>query len=177
MIDNHPLTNNEAAAEDANRDPLSGEPGAHPVGVGVGAAAGGMAVGAAVGVVAGPVGMAVGAAIGAIAGGIIGKSAGELIEPTAEGAYWQQSYHARPYVKPEDTFEDYGPAYQYGVEQFQRAGGERVFDDMASDLGAGWHTARGGSRLSWEEASHATRDAWERERERERELQAQREQA
>ena len=164
MIENQPLTSNEAAAEDANRDPLSGEPGAHPVGVGVGAAAGGMAVGAAVGMVAGPLGMAVGAALGAIAGGLIGKSAGELIDPTAEGAFWAQSYHARPYVKPEDSYDDYGPAYLYGVEQF-RQGGDRAFDDIAADLGAGWHTARGGSRLSWEEASHATRDAWDRARE------------
>lgn len=165
MLETRPLTTNEAAADDANRDPLSGEPGAHPIGVGVGAAAGGMAVGAAVGVVAGPVGMAVGAALGAIAGGFIGKSAGELVEPTAVGAYWEQSYHARPYVKPEASYEDYGPAYLYGVEQFRRDGGDRAFEDMATDLGAGWHTARGGSRLSWEEASHATRDAWERERE------------
>ena len=41
---------------DANRDPISGAPGAHPVGTGVGAIAGGAAAGAAVGTVAGPVG-------------------------------------------------------------------------------------------------------------------------
>ena len=34
---------------DQNRDPLSGEAGAHPVGVGIGAAAAGAAIGAAVG--------------------------------------------------------------------------------------------------------------------------------
>jgi len=163
MIDTHALTSNEAAAEDANRDPLSGEPGAHPIGVGVGAAAGGMAVGAAVGVVAGPLGMAVGAALGAIAGGLVGKSAGELVDPTVDGAYWAQSWHARPYVKPEATYDDYAPAYVYGVDQFKRYG-DRAFDDMAVDLGAGWESVRGSSRLNWEEASHATRDAWERAR-------------
>ena len=57
-----------------NRDPISGAPGAHPVGTGVGAAAGGMAAGAAAGSVLGPIGTAAGAAIGAIAGG--GKGAG-----------------------------------------------------------------------------------------------------
>jgi len=163
MIDTHALTPNKAAAEDANRDPLSGEPGAHPIGVGVGAAAGGMAVGAAVGVVAGPVGMAVGAALGAIAGGLVGKSAGELVDPTAEGAYWEKSWRARPYVRTDETFDDYGPAYLYGAEAARR-GGDRAFEDMAADLGAGWDAARGTSRLSWEEASHATRDAWERAR-------------
>jgi len=54
---------------DANRDPISGEPGAHPIGTGIGAAGGGAAAGAAtgmaVGTVAGPVGTAVGAAVGA----------------------------------------------------------------------------------------------------------------
>jgi len=171
MPDTHPLTDNEAAARDANRDPLSGEPGAHPVGVGVGAAAGGLAAGAAVGVVAGPLGMAVGAALGAIAGGLVGKSAGELIDPTAEGAYWERSWRARPYVHPERPYDDYAPAYAYGIEQFQRArvdAGARAFEDMAADLGAGWNAARGASRLEWEEASHATRDAWERLREQDR---------
>src|SRR5438105_822724 len=39
---------------DANRDPITGEPGAHPVGTGVGTAAGGAAAGAAGGAAAGP---------------------------------------------------------------------------------------------------------------------------
>ena len=66
----------------AHRDPLSGAPGAHPVGVGVGAAAGGMAAGAAVGTVDGPVGTIVGAAVGAVVGGRAGKGIAESIDPT-----------------------------------------------------------------------------------------------
>ena len=50
---------------DANRDPITGAPGAHPVGTGVGAAAGGAAAGAAIGTVAGPIGTAIGMAAGA----------------------------------------------------------------------------------------------------------------
>ncbi len=69
-----------------NRDPISGELGAHPVGTGVGAAAGGVAAGAAVGSVAGPVGTAVGAAVGAIAGGLAGKGVAEAVEPTTSTA-------------------------------------------------------------------------------------------
>ena len=65
-----------------NRDPITGEPGAHPVGTGVGAAAGGVAAGAAVGSVAGPIGTAVGAAVGAVAGGLAGKGVAEKIDPT-----------------------------------------------------------------------------------------------
>ncbi|MDQ6627799.1 MAG: YsnF/AvaK domain-containing protein, partial [Pseudomonadota bacterium] len=66
----------------ANRDSLSGELGAHPVGTGVGAAAGGIAAGAAAGSVAGPVGTAVGAAVGAVAGGLAGKGVAEEVDPT-----------------------------------------------------------------------------------------------
>ncbi|CAN5487748.1 hypothetical protein BH09PSE5_BH09PSE5_37720 [soil metagenome] len=65
-----------------NRDPISGEPGAHPVGTGLGAAAGGMAAGAAVGTMAGPVGTAIGAAVGAIVGGLAGKGVAEKVDPT-----------------------------------------------------------------------------------------------
>jgi uncharacterized protein (TIGR02271 family) len=67
---------------DANRDPITCEPGAHPVGTGIGAAAGGAAAGAAVGTVAGPVGTGLGAAAGAIIGGLAGKAGGEAANPT-----------------------------------------------------------------------------------------------
>jgi hypothetical protein len=49
--------------DDLNADPISGEPGAHPIGTGVGAA-GGAAAGAAVGAAGGPVGAAVGGVVG-----------------------------------------------------------------------------------------------------------------
>jgi uncharacterized protein (TIGR02271 family) len=65
----------------ANRDPITGEPGSHPVGTGAGAAAGGVG-GAAAGSVAGPIGAGVGAAAGAVVGGLAGKSAGEKFNPT-----------------------------------------------------------------------------------------------
>src|SRR5882672_9247636 len=82
----------------ANRDPLTGAPGAHPVGTGVGAAAAGAATGAAIGVMAGPVGTAVGMAAGAVLGGLIGKNVAEKIDPTVEDAYWRSNYSNRPYV-------------------------------------------------------------------------------
>ena len=94
---------------DANNDPLTGEPGAHPVGVGVGAVAGGMAAGAAVGTVAGPVGTAVGAAVGAVAGGLVGKGVAEGIDPTAEDAYWRENYRSRDYANGR-SYDDFGPA-------------------------------------------------------------------
>ena len=64
-----------------NRDPITGEPGSHPVGTGAGALAGG-AAGAAAGSVGGPVGAAVGGAAGAVVGGLGGKAVAENFNPT-----------------------------------------------------------------------------------------------
>lgn len=148
-------------AEDANRDPLSGAPGAHPVGVGVGAASAG-AVGAVAGsMVGGPVGAVVGAAIGGVAGGLAGKSVAEMVDPTVETAYWRDNYAARPYYETGRPYEHYEPAYRYGWESYDRYEGKR-FGDVESDLERGWDKVKGQSSLAWDKAKHATRDAWDR---------------
>jgi hypothetical protein len=143
-----------------NRDPLTGAPGAHPVGTGVGAAAGGLATGAAVGTVAGPVGTAVGAAVGAVVGGLAGKGIAESIDPTHEDAYWRDNYATRPYAGGA-SYDDFGPAYAYGVYSYTRYAGSD-FDDVEPDLSRDWDGARGKSKLTWERAKHAVRDAWNR---------------
>ena len=76
----------EDADADANRDPLTGAPGAHPVGTGLGAA-GGAGAGAAVGAIGGPLGAGIGALIGGVAGGLAGKGAGEAANPTDPSSY------------------------------------------------------------------------------------------
>ena len=146
---------------DANLDPITREPGAHPVGTGLGAAAGGMAAGAAVGTVAGPVGSVVGAAVGAVLGGLAGKGIAEAIDPTVEDDYWRANYRARHYVDAADTYDDYGPAYRYGVDRYAQAAG-RPYDEVEPELSHDWGAARGTSRLEWDRARHATRDAWSR---------------
>jgi hypothetical protein len=153
-------TFNKPADKSANRDPLTGAAGAHPVGTGVGAVAGGMAAGAAAGTVAGPVGTAVGAAVGAVVGGLAGKGIAESIDPTREDAYWRENYRSRPYAS-DATYDDFGPAYAYGVSSFSRYPGQR-FEDVESDLSRDWDRARGKSSLTWERAKLATRDAWHR---------------
>lgn len=147
--------------DQANRDPLTGAPGAHPVGTGLGAMVGGAAAGAATGTVAGPVGTIIGAAVGAIVGGLAGKSVAEKIDPTLEEGYWRENYVSRPYVSSEHTYDDYGPAYGYGVASYQRLAGSS-FEDAESDLARGWNDARGNSSLDWERAKGAVRDAWTR---------------
>lgn len=146
---------------DANRDPLSGAPGAHPVGTAVGAAAGGVAAGAAIGTVAGPVGTLVGAAAGAVVGGLAGKGIAEQIDPTAEDAYWASTWESRPYVSGGASYDDYGPAYRYGVDAYGRYA-SHSFEDVDADLDRGWRDARGSSRLEWRDARHAARDSWQR---------------
>jgi hypothetical protein len=146
---------------DANRDPITGAPGSHPVGTGVGAALGGVAAGAAAGTVAGPVGTLVGAAIGAVAGGLAGKGVAEKIDPTVEDGYWRENYEDRPYIVEGASYDDYGPAYRYGVDSFGSYPG-RSFDDVEADLSRDWGTRRGTSSLEWDHARSASRDAWQR---------------
>src|SRR5688572_27904890 len=145
---------------DANRDPITGAPGAHPVGTGVGAAAGGMAAGAAAGTVAaGPVGTVLGAAAGAVAGGLAGKAVAEHFDPTAEDAYWRDNFERESYYQKGMTYDDYAPAYRLGWESRNRYAGAS-FDDIDSDLMRSFEISRGKSRLSWDHAKHATSAAW-----------------
>ena len=145
----------------ANRDPISGASGSHPVGTGIGAALGGAAAGAAAGTVVGPVGTVIGAAVGAIVGGLAGKSVAEAVDPTVEEAYWPDHFRSRPYAQAGSSFEQYEPAYRYGVDSFSRHPG-RSFEAAEVDLAGSWDQVRGSSSPHWEGARHATRDAWNR---------------
>jgi hypothetical protein len=149
-----------ADLHDANRDPLTGEPGSHPVGTGVGAATG-AATGAAIGgVVGGPPGALLGAALGGIAGGLAGHGVAEAVNPTEEDTFWSNAYANRPYAQGR-TYQDLQPAYRYGWEtRGQHA--NRNWNEAENDLERGWENFKGESRLKWNEAKAATRDAWDR---------------
>lgn len=146
---------------DANPDPITGQPGAHPVGTGLGAAAAGAAAGAAGGAVAGPAGVVVGAVVGAVAGGLAGKGVAEAIDPTVEDTYWRGHYAERPYYDRKTTYEAYQPAYQYGWESQGKYPG-RSFDEVEPELRQDWESAKDRSKLAWDKAKHASRDAWTR---------------
>lgn len=145
---------------DANRDPITNEPGAHPVGTGLGAAVGGAAAGAATGAFGGPVGAAIGGVVGAVAGGLAGKAAAEAVNPTAEEAYWREAYRDEPYVTPERSYDDYHPAYALGWQSVGLY--EGPFETVEPSLRDRWITDRGTSPLEWPEARHAARAARER---------------
>jgi len=155
---------------DANRDPITKTPGAHPVGTGVGAAAGGTAgaaAGAAIsGAIAGtatggPIGTGVGLVAGAVAGGLAGKALSERIDPTVEDAYWRQNYQREPYFESGLSYQDYAPAYRTGYEGYARFG-DRRFDEVECELESDYQRSRGASPLGWERAKAAARSAWDR---------------
>lgn len=166
---------NGGRGTDANLDPISKKPGAHPVGTGVGAALGGAAgiVGAGAGAVAagtgasagallgGPVGALAGAAVGAVIGGLAGKAVAEKIDPTVEEDFWRKSYQNEPYFTKSYTYDDYGPAYRTGYEGFAQYNG-KPFNEVERELEVDYTKRRGKSRLGWTEAKQAARSAWDR---------------
>lgn len=147
-----------ADKRDLNRDPITNEPGAHPVGTGIGAT-GGAVAGATVGAIGGPVGMAVGAVVGAVTGGLAGRAAAEAVNPTAEESYWRDNYSRESYYEKGRAFDEYAPAYRLGVT------GRTEYQDWDAAeprLASQWESSRGGSSLSWPQAKHASRAAWNR---------------
>lgn len=167
-----------APERDRNEDPITGEPGSHPVGTGVGAAAGG-ASGAAIGAAGGPVGAAVGAVIGAIAGGYAGKGVAEAIDPTAEDAYWREHHGNQPYADKERDYDDYMAAYRAGYTGYRRG---QTFEEREADLKLQYENGpqnreeskvrvghvpdpeptSEGTPLEWNKAREAARAAYER---------------
>lgn len=146
--------------DDVNRDPISAETGAHPLGTGVGALSGGLA-GAALGTLAGPAGALVGAVVGAVAGGAVGHEVGESVNPTAEEIHWREYYVQEPYAMREKSYDYYAPAYQVGWEGRARHHGRR-FDDVEPELRAAYERVKTTASADWAEARAAARAAWNR---------------
>lgn len=143
-----------------NPDPITGAPGSHPVGTGLGAAGGG-AAGAAIGAAGGPPGMLIGAAVGAVVGGLAGKGVAEVIDPTAEDAYWRDNYRHEGYANRNLNYDEYQPAYRTGYTGYQKHAGKK-WDEVEDDLRHDYEQAKGKSSLAWSDAKHATKAAWHR---------------
>ena len=104
----------EVPGTDSNPDPITGEPGSHPLGTGIGSASG-AATGAAIGAIGGPVGSLIGGAIGAVTGGLIGKGVEEHYDPTVEDAYWKANHGSQSYAQTSgQPYENYQSAYTTG---------------------------------------------------------------
>jgi uncharacterized protein (TIGR02271 family) len=156
---------------DANPDPITGEPGSHPVGTAAGAVGGaalgvgaGAAAGAATGTaVGGPIGAAIGGAVGAVAGAVAGHAIGEQVDPTAEDAYWREHYSREPYYDKNYSYDDYRGAYRTGYEGYARYGRSgKSYAEIEQELRRDYERNYGKSKLSWEKGRHAARAAWQR---------------
>lgn len=105
---------------------------------------------------------------GTFLGRLNGFEFGRGIDPASEHEYWRESFHRRIYVdSPEEDYELYAPAYQFGWESYAHLGKDEdgyevEFDDVEQDLGLEWVESHGSDGLPWAAARPATRDAWER---------------
>ena len=144
-----------------NEDPITGAPGAHPIGTGLGAAVGGALAGAAVGTVAGPIGTVAGTIAGGVAGAFGGKAIAENIDPTVEAIYWRGAYVKQPYFSKDYSYDDYEPAYRSGWESYDPALhlGWKEREAVAKKR---WESNRGATAMTWDQASLAAEDAYGR---------------
>lgn len=94
-------------------------------------------------------------------GGLSGKGVAEAIDPTQEDAYWRSHYSDRPYVAQGSSYDDYGPAYAFGVDAVNRYPG-RTFEEAEPDMSKRWTDSSGTSRLRWDSAKVPARDSWNR---------------
>lgn len=153
----------KARKDEANlhRDPITGAPGAHPLGTGAGAASGGIAGAVAGAAVGGPPGALIGGALGAVAGGLFGKSAAESINPSAEEAFWKEAYVEEPYYVEGKAYEYYAPAYRIGWEGHMRFRG-RQFEEVEAELRKEYDHFVSEGAPDWGIGRQAARSAWDR---------------
>ena len=130
------------------------------VGTGTGVV-GGAAAGAAAGSLAGPIGTAIGAVVGGVAGAFAGSAIAEAVDPSVEEVYWEKEHVKRPYVVEGVGYDQYRPAYRYGVEAANKNQGKK-FDEVEKRLTRTWPSTRGESSLTWSKAKPAVQDAYER---------------
>jgi hypothetical protein len=143
-----------------NADPITGQPGAHPVGTAAGAVGGGV-TGAALGAaIAGPIGAAVGTVVGSIAAAYGARGVAEAMSPTIEEEkYWREHHANQPYAEKGCSYEDYAAAYRTGYEGFHKYPG-KPYEEIENDLALDYQRNQPGAALPWDHARHAVRAAW-----------------
>ena len=149
--------------QEQHQEPTTGEAGSPPAGTDPNAAGGGTG-GVPAGTSGGPVGPAAGGSIGAALGSLAGEGILEAMDPTAEDAYWRESFSREVYGDSDDfdaTYDDYEPAFRTGYAGFAEKP-DRSFEEAEWDLERHWEKIKGTSRLTWDEAKQASRAAWDR---------------
>ncbi len=153
-------TSKDNPDRDTNPDPLTGEPGSHPVGTGAGTAGGGL-TGAAVGAaIAGPVGAAVGAVVGGVAGAYSGRGVAEAVNPTVEETFWRENHASQEWARDGSAYDLYAPAYRTGYEGVMKYAG-RDYEEAETDLAVDYRKHDPSTALPWDRARPAVKAAWQ----------------
>ncbi len=121
----------------------------------------GVAVGAAVGTIGGLPGMIAGALVGGGIGALAGNDLVEAVNPEEEVEYWRINHKDRNYFNSNTSYDAFSPAYRFGIDSYSTFAG-RDFNDIEPELAKGWENVRGFSRLTWQTAQLAARDAYNR---------------
>jgi len=101
-----------------------------------------------------------GAGAGALPGAAAGGGTAKIVDPEGEDRHWSDSYQRTAYHDSALSFDDDRPPYQLGYRA--RAASEGTFEQAERRLSQDWALTRGESRLTWEQAKLAARDAWNR---------------
>ncbi|MFH7764615.1 hypothetical protein [Acinetobacter sp. BSP-28] len=148
--------------KESNRVPDMNEANDHPVGTSIGTVSG-VAAGAALESAAGPAG----AVVGGIIGDVVGNEAADAINPVEEDAYWREQHRDRPYFhETQNTYSDldydrdYRVAYEVGYKNRPLFDSDTHFEQVETELRTQWEAIKGPSRLDWEQAKYAAKDAW-----------------
>ncbi len=121
---------------------------------------GGGVLGATIGaLVGGTPGLTLGAVAGGALGAVVGHRLSEAADPRGDLGHFQQVFRTTPYYVKDMTWDDYMPAYRYGLDTYATHGGQ-PFGQAEPMLAQDWPRAQGVSRLSWEQAQPAVAHAW-----------------
>jgi len=74
--------------------------------------------------------------------------------------HFRSRFGENTYAGKNESFEDYRPAYRYGVLARTHYGRRDWDEDLDRELGSQWERNRGSSRLDWERARPGVREAF-----------------
>lgn len=74
--------------------------------------------------------------------------------------YFESRFGESTYAAEHETFDDYRPAYRYGLLARSRYGNREWDEELERELGLEWERNRGDSNLSWERALFGVREAF-----------------
>ena len=74
--------------------------------------------------------------------------------------HFASNFENTGYRTGDESFDDYRPAYRYGTQSRTRYQGRDWDDGLEHELKQGWDKTKGDSRLAWERAKVAVKDAF-----------------